>query len=170
VRLDGFEKAVADLGHDRVPGRRRAGKPRGEGGEVAIERDDRLRVASYPGTGDTRFVSRDGRTTFALVFKPFRGELAEPLDVTPAITRPLERELPAGTTVRITGIDQLTTGAEARGSGLLAETLLGGLGALGVLALVFGSLLALVPLVLAGVAILSTFLLIVGSPSWWKSA
>jgi len=45
---------------------------------------------------------------------------------------------------------------------VLTETLLGGLGALAVLAFVFGSLLALVPLLVAAVSILTTFLIIYG--------
>ncbi len=45
---------------------------------------------------------------------------------------------------------------------MLAETLLGALGALVVLAFVFGSLLALVPLVCAAASILTTFLLVLG--------
>src|SRR5262249_12560246 len=46
--------------------------------------------------------------------------------------------------------------------GVLAETLIGGLGALFILILVFGSLLAVVPLLMALVAIPTTFLLVWG--------
>jgi putative drug exporter of the RND superfamily len=130
-------------------------------GLAAVRRGHRLRVASYANTGDPRFVSADGRTTFALIFKPFRGELGVPLRLSPAITRALERELPRGTQVWVTGFDQLATGGDTRGPAVLSETLVGGLGALAVLAFVFGSLLAVVPLLLAGVSVLSTFLLIV---------
>ena len=45
---------------------------------------------------------------------------------------------------------------------MLAETLLGGLGALAVLAFVFASLLALMPLLVAAVSILSTLLIVLG--------
>ncbi len=57
----------------------------------------------------------------------------------------------------------LKTGGQAKqGLGVLAETLTAGVAALVVLALVFGSLLALVPLLVAGVSILTTFLAIYG--------
>jgi RND superfamily putative drug exporter len=67
--------------------------------------------------------------------------------------------------LRITGLDQLRVeaGSEAsEGSGVLVETLAGALGALVVLAVVFGSLLAPVPLLIAAVSILGTFLAILG--------
>jgi RND superfamily putative drug exporter len=64
--------------------------------------------------------------------------------------------------VGVTGEQALTSGGSSGGAGLLVETLLGGLGALVVLALVFGSLLAFVPIVVAVVSILSTFLVLRG--------
>jgi RND superfamily putative drug exporter len=65
--------------------------------------------------------------------------------------------------VRITGIDALeqTTGGD-NGPGVLLEAVLGGLGALVVLGFVFASLLALVPILMAVVAIMTTFLLVWG--------
>jgi RND superfamily putative drug exporter len=127
---------------------------------AAVQRDPRLRVVSYFNTGERGFASVDGRTTFALIFKPFHGELAAE-DYAPQITRAIVPHLPLGASVRVTGIDELARGGSSTpGFGVLAETLLAGLGALAVLALVFGSLLALVPLVLATVSILTTFLII----------
>jgi RND superfamily putative drug exporter len=64
--------------------------------------------------------------------------------------------------VLVTGVDALAEGSSDGGPGLLVETLLGGLGALAVLAFVFASLLALVPLLVAAVSILTTFLLLLG--------
>ncbi len=65
--------------------------------------------------------------------------------------------------MQVTGLDALAAGGSSgQGPGVLAETLLGGLGALAVLAFVFGSALALVPLLVAAVAILATFLVILG--------
>ena len=53
----------------------------------------------------------------------------------------------------MTGLDALRTAAEEpAGTGVLVETLAGALGALVVLAFVFGSFLALVPLLIAAVA------------------
>ena len=65
--------------------------------------------------------------------------------------------------VGVTGVTALSEGsAGGEGPGLLIETLLGGVGALVVLAFVFASLLAVVPLLVAAVAILSTFLVLYG--------
>lgn len=61
----------------------------------------------------------------------------------------------------MTGIEALTDDSgDGGGVGLLVETLVGGLGALIVLAWVFASPLAFVPLVVAAVSILTTFLLL----------
>ena len=58
----------------------------------------------------------------------------------------------AGAPVHVTGLDALTAESGQRGGlSVAAEATVGGLGALLVLALVFASLLALVPLLLAGV-------------------
>jgi putative drug exporter of the RND superfamily len=117
------------------------------------------RVLSYPSTGNPAFVGRDGRTTFALVYPPGYG----PSDPTREITREtaiLHQALP-GATVAVTGLPALSSGGGS-GTGVLAEVLIGALGALVVLAFVFASFLALVPLLVAAVSILTTFLLVLG--------
>jgi RND superfamily putative drug exporter len=118
------------------------------------------RVLSYPSTGNRAFVGRDGRTTFALVLLPGY----QPGDATPAINREtaLLRQALPGATVRVTGLPALAGGSSGTGPGVLAETLIGALGALAVLAFVFASFLALVPLLVAAVAILTTFLIVLG--------
>ncbi|HZD71825.1 MAG TPA: MMPL family transporter [Actinomycetes bacterium] len=120
----------------------------------------RLRVVSYATTGDRAFVSADGRTTFGLVFSPSTGPNGP--DLGPAVSQAMRGALPPGAALQITGIDELNVGGDSGGTGVLTETLLGGLGALAVLAFVFGSLLALVPLLIAAVSILATFLVILG--------
>src|SRR5713101_557257 len=75
----------------------------------------------------------------------------------------LRHKLPAGSGVRVTGMNELTSGGQAnQGFGVLAETLLAGAAALAVLAFVFGSALALMPLLMAAVAIPGCFLAIFG--------
>ena len=71
---------------------------------------------------------------------------------------------PAGATVSVTGFEQLqsTAGGGGGGPSTFVETLIGGLGALVILALVFGSALAVVPLLMAIPAILTSFLLVGG--------
>src|SRR5258707_11493471 len=81
----------------------------------------------------------------------------------PQIPAAMRRDLPRGGTVAGTGMNELASGGQARqGFGVLAETLLAGAAALAVLAFVFGSALALVPLAMAAVAIPATFLAIYG--------
>src|SRR6266536_3325063 len=126
----------------------------------AVARDPRLRVVSWASTGDRAFVSADGRTTFGLVFTPPTGRGGP--DLGPAVATAMGGALPPAATLRVTGFDELSASDGGGGTGVLTETLLGGLGALAVLAFVFGSLLALVPLLIAAVSILATFLVILG--------
>src|SRR5262249_41650365 len=56
----------------------------------------------------------------------------------------------------------LASGGDSSGPSVLVETLVGGLGAFAVLAFVFASFLALVPLIIATVSILTTFLIVLG--------
>src|SRR6476646_6689859 len=57
-------------------------------------------------------------------------------------------------------MDALAVGDDSGGNGVLTETLLGALGALAVLLFVFASALAFMPLLVAAVSILTTFLLL----------
>jgi RND superfamily putative drug exporter len=116
--------------------------------------DRSLRVASYADTGDRRLVARDDLTTVALVF----GGNNEATSMTLAAR--VRVVAPAGLAVAATSDNDLQSGSSSSGLGVLAETVVGGIGALLILGFVFGSLLALVPLVVAIVSILTTFLLI----------
>src|SRR5215213_11998459 len=132
---------------------------------AGVAADPRLRVLAWPATtGDRRLVVAGGRTVYGLVWGPFQGpEGADPA-LAGTLADRLRRALPPGTGVQVTGLDALRTAAagEPAGTGVLVETLAGGLGALVVLAFVFGSFLALVPLLIAAVAILTTFLAVLG--------
>lgn len=128
---------------------------------AAVERKPGLRVVSLTNTGDSRFASADGRTVFGLVFTPLEPVLGGP-DLGPPITAAIAAELAPGWNVRVTGLDELELGSHTQGPAVLTETLIGGLGALMVLAFVFGSLLALVPLVVGATSILTTFLIVFG--------
>jgi putative drug exporter of the RND superfamily len=155
------EVAVVTVPPGRAPdgpaGRRALGRAFG-----AVARQGGLRVADYASTGDRAFLGRDGRTSYGLVFPPYAGELSPPI-LGPQITAAMTPALPAGSRVRVTGMNELTSGGQAkRGFGVLAETLLAGAAALAVLVFVFGSALALVPLLMAAVAILGCFLAIFG--------
>ena len=124
------------------------------------------RIASYGSTGDDAFVSADRRTTFALAYIPHRPGLEPGQAEARRAQDALAGVTVGGAAVDITGVEALrAAGAATEGAGdtsvtLLLEVLLAGLGSLIVLAFVFGSFMALVPLLMAAVAVPTTFLLI----------
>jgi RND superfamily putative drug exporter len=127
----------------------------------AVSLGGRYRVLGYGSSADVRFLTANRRSTFLLVFTPQAGFGTE--DPTPAITAALRHALPSGYEQIATGVDQLqSAGGGQGGTGLLVETLLGGLGALVILVVVFASALAVLPLIMAVVAIPTTFLLLLG--------
>jgi len=120
------------------------------------------RVVDYSSTGSQRFVTGDGRTTFALVFTPPTTGFSVP-DLSPAINQAVAPVLPSGWRFALTGENLLANGAPAsKGTGIIVETIIGSAGALVILALVFGSFLAFLPLVVGGVSVLATFLIVGG--------
>ncbi len=121
------------------------------------------RVASYFNTGNPGFVSSDGRTIFGLVYmylKPgFSGIPAGEAN----LKSWLATHSIAGAHFNVTGETELASGGSTGGGpGILVETLVGGVGALIVLAFVFASFLAVIPLLMAAIAIPVTFLIIGG--------
>jgi RND superfamily putative drug exporter len=113
------------------------------------------RVVSYASTGNRAFVSHDGRTTFALIYPQDNNQ--------DALTQMLSHTTVDGVHFHITGMDRLANGSNGgSGPSVLVETLLGGVGALLILIFVFRSFMALVPLLMATVAIPATFLLVWG--------
>jgi RND superfamily putative drug exporter len=134
---DEVAKAFASLGSAKIP----------------------LRVVDEGNTGDKAFRTSDDRTAYAMVFYPFPRSATEtlPIDLVKTTVR---TAAPPGATVGVTGMDALAVGDESGGNGVLTETLLGALGALAVLLFVFASMLAFMPLLVAAVSILTTFLLL----------
>jgi putative drug exporter of the RND superfamily len=124
------------------------------------------RLASYASTGDETFVSDDGRTTFVIVYPQPDPDSAfgENPKAEEAASAVLADATVAGEQVRLTGFDALfeDSGAGNEGPGVLIEALIGGFGALLVLIFVFASFLAVVPILMAAVSILTTFLLLLG--------
>jgi putative drug exporter of the RND superfamily len=121
------------------------------------------RTASYASTRDRAFVSDDGRTTFALVYIPGKGGVDPGQVEARTAQAALAGATVGGSAVEVTGLDALRAAAgdnDAGGTGVLLETLVGALGALLVLAVVFRSFMAFVPLLMAMVAIPTSFLLI----------
>ena len=128
---------------------------RGQAGalrRVAAAAPEARAVVGGPG-----LTGRHGRLA-ALVFpRPGRQAPDENDGALAAVRRAAFREH-----VSVTGQQALQAGGSSGGAGLLVETLLGGAGALVVLAVVFGSALAIVPIMLAISSILGTFLVLRG--------
>jgi putative drug exporter of the RND superfamily len=121
-----------------------------------------VRMTDFYTSRDRQFVTRDGRTTFALVYTAPSTQFGGP-DAGAAITRALKAALPPGWHVGLTGEQLLSSGKPAsKGTGIMVEAMIGSLGALVILALVFGSFLALLPLLIGGVSVLATFLIVGG--------
>ncbi|HEV7211559.1 MAG TPA: MMPL family transporter, partial [Blastococcus sp.] len=120
-----------------------------------------VRVVDLGSTGDGRFVTDDGRSTFALVQGP------QPTGFGPGISAqvlPVVQQAAgaAGLQAGFTSYQLLAAGGDTTGPSVLAETIFGAVGALAVLLFVFASFLAFVPLIIAAVSILTTFLLVLG--------
>jgi RND superfamily putative drug exporter len=118
------------------------------------------RAASWITAGDRAFVSADGRTAFQLLY-PVAGRGSDPYAAAlPRLARAVAGQQVNGAPVLVTGATILSSGGQGGSSSVLAETLLAGAGALVILAVVFGSLIAVTPLVIAAVAIPSAFVFI----------
>jgi RND superfamily putative drug exporter len=118
-----------------------------------------LRVVDESTTGDKAFRTSNDRTAYAMVFYPFPQSFADQVPTKP-VEQAVKAAAPPGSTVGVTGMDALAVGDDSGGNGVLTETLLGAVGALVVLLFVFASLLAFMPLLVAAVSILTTFLLL----------
>jgi RND superfamily putative drug exporter len=127
------------------------------------------RVASYASTRDQAFVSDDGRTTYAIVHPridndggPGPPEIDS--EMIAAAQRAANDSSVGGTDVMLTGRAALEQAPEEENGppSFLNETLIAGVGALAVLAFVFASPLAVVPLLMAVVAIPITLLAVLG--------
>lgn len=142
----------------------------------ALERDlaravPGARIASFGSTSEPAYVSDDGRTTFAIVHPPSSEvDAAGPSgnEISDTTLENAERAVAdarvGGAQVRLTGAGLLAREAPGEGGGpsFLNETLLAGVGALIVLVFVFASALAVVPLLMAIVAIPVTLLAVWG--------
>jgi RND superfamily putative drug exporter len=117
------------------------------------------RVIDYANTHDSRFIGTNSRTTIAIIFTPPPKSFSS--DPTDKLKAAVASALP-GWQTGITGLNQLASGNSTHGPGVFAETLIGGGGALVVLAFVFASLLAFLPLLVAAVSVLTTFLVVLG--------
>jgi RND superfamily putative drug exporter len=119
-----------------------------------------VRDLSYANTGDRSLVGTGGSSTLVMVYPPKTGAPVAP-PVLNAMSTAITHAVP-GTTVQQTGIEQLNAGGTSGGSSVLTEMLVGVGLALIVLAWVFGSALALLPMLSAITSVLTMQLAIVG--------
>ena len=120
-----------------------------------------LREISYASTGNQALVANGGQSTIVLVYPPTAGH-----DLPWAVLDQLS--VAAKTAVPGASVTSTSLGALASGSGstanssVLAELLVGALGALIILAWVFGSFLAFLPLIMALISVLTMQVFIYG--------
>jgi RND superfamily putative drug exporter len=122
------------------------------------------RVADYASTHDKAFLTKDGRSTFALVYTPPVTGFGGP-SLGPVAQHALDRAAPPGWKTGVTGTELLANGngaASNKGTGIMAEAMIGAVGALLILAFVFASFLALLPLLIGGISVMATFLVVGG--------
>ncbi len=121
------------------------------------------RTSSWFSTKSDAFVSADRKTMFAQIYPAGEStfETVLPIKETRAA---IKAKAPEGVTTNVTGVDAIfQSQGGAGGPSVLAETLLGAVGALVILLFVFGTLPAvLMPLLVAVSSILTTFLCVLG--------
>jgi RND superfamily putative drug exporter len=130
---------------------------------AAANQAGHLAIADYANTHNPKLISADGSTTWAVFDMP-NPDIPSGTGVMDRIEPALQAAAPSGATVSVTGFEQIQTvgGKAGGGPGVLVETLIGGVGALAVLLFVYGSAVAIVPLLIAVPSILTTFLLVLG--------
>jgi RND superfamily putative drug exporter len=163
--LDGHEQPTIGVLH-LPPGRGMdtgAGKAIAEHTFDAANKAGHLGVADFASTGNPVLVSKDGQTTWAIFDMPDPDETLGS-GVMERIEPALDAAAPPAATVEVTGYEQLQSAEGGGGGGpsVLVETLIGAAGALLILFFVFGSSIAVVPLLMALPSILTTFLLLFG--------
>ncbi|WP_202866644.1 MMPL family transporter [Kribbella voronezhensis] len=135
---------------------------------AALDRlpDKGWRVVSMLDAGNEQaqqaLTSADRRTTVALVYPPVLPGPAAYEAALPRLTASMASAKVAGQPLQVTGVEALREGGGGSDRPIIVEIALGAGGAIIVLGLVFGSLLAILPLLMAATAISTTFLLILG--------
>jgi putative drug exporter of the RND superfamily len=125
----------------------------------------KARVAGYGSTGSKAFLSGDGRTAFTIIYPP--EDPKAPFGGNPDAEKNLRKAMQgakiSGAPVHLTGFDALSNqSGGGNGPGVFLEALVGGVGALIVLGFVFASFLAIVPILMAIPAIMTSFLVVYG--------
>jgi RND superfamily putative drug exporter len=123
--------------------------------------DPQIRLVSYASTGARALVGRAGTSTVVLAYPPHDGDDMT-TDQIDALTHAAKTAAPS-LNVSGTSVRALEAGSTSGGnSTVTGELIFGALGALVVLAWVFGSLLAALPIIMALISVLTMQLLIYG--------
>ncbi len=130
-------------------------------GRQAVETVPGTRVVTPSAPGAERLAPTPN-VAVVVVYPPVTPGPEPYAGATPRLEQLADRAERGGSAVELSGFDTLSEGGAEGQRSVLVEALLGGGGALVVLALVFGSLLAGVPLLVAAVSILGTFLALLG--------
>src|SRR5262249_33664437 len=121
------------------------------------------RFSSYFSTHSRVYVSKDGHTTFAVIYPPGTPTFSSSTHIDQTRAK-LKAATPAGVQSYLTGRDAIqegSSGGSTGGPGVLTAALIGGAVCLVILFFVFGTLPAvLMPIVVAAAAILNTFTLV----------
>jgi putative drug exporter of the RND superfamily len=126
--------------------------------DAAAKLNPGARTSSFYSTGSNVYVSKDRHTTFAEIYPA--GEAGfDTKSGAPEALAAMQKSLPSGITAHLTGrLPLIEDEGGDNGPSLGVEIALGGFGALLILLLVFGTLPAVVmPLIIAGASILTTF-------------
>lgn len=120
-----------------------------------------IRVVDYASTQDPLLITDDAKTAYAMMFAPMPTDFSTK-PISEQVEASLQTALP-NAKVTATGVNELSiVDTEEQDSSVLIETMVAALGALAILAWVFASFLALIPLMIAAVSILTTMLIILG--------
>jgi len=129
--------------------------------DAAVPRAQGLRDVSYASTPSPSLVGSGGRSTAVLVFPAQLNAGGVDQTVMDGLAATARTAIP-GATVSVTGVEQLSAGSTSKGSSVLTEVVFGALASLLILAWVFGSVIAFVPLLTAIISILTMELAING--------
>ena len=133
------------------------GRSMAEATFAAAGRAGIVAVADYASTRNPKFIIDQGRATWALINEP-NPDKGPGAGLNERLEPVLQAATPAGANMTLTGFAQMLSNAGPNGRNLLMATILGAGLALIVMAFVYGSAIAILPIMMAVPAIFVTFL------------
>jgi RND superfamily putative drug exporter len=123
----------------------------------AARRAGILGLADYATTGNSKFILDHGRATWALINEP-NPDKGPGVGMDDRLASVLNAATPPGGSMVLTGFAQMLSNAGPNAHNLLVATVLGGMLALLVMLFVYGSAIAIIPILMAIPSVLVTFL------------